>query len=111
MRRSSRSVGDFRGRSRIGYVTGWQHSRASIFGPLPATNDPPEKDTLEAELIELHEQMLARDNAFRAWEDRVDALEHDKEQMRQRLEEAAAEIRELSQTIAEMHATRVWRWG
>jgi chromosome segregation ATPase len=78
---------------------------------LPATNDPPEKDTLEAELIELHEQMLARDNAFRAWEDRVDALERDKEQMRQRLEEAAAEIRELSETIAGMHATRIWRLG
>ncbi len=78
---------------------------------MPATNDPPEKDTLEAELVELHEQLLARDNAFRAWEDRVDALKRDKEQMRQRLEEAAAEIRELSQTIAGMHATRIWRWG
>ena len=92
-------------------VRGGLAAVAFIFGPLPATNDPPEKDTLEAELVELHQQMLARDNAFRAWEDRVDALKRDKEQMRQRLEEAAAEIRELSQTIAGMHATRIWRWG
>jgi hypothetical protein len=73
------------------------------------------QDALARELVELHEQLLARDTAFRAWDERVAALEREKEdlarEMTQRLDQAAAEIRELSGTIAEMQATRIWRIG
>jgi hypothetical protein len=58
------------------------------------------------ELIELHEQLPARDNAFRAWDERIEAL-----QMSQSLGEAAAEIRELSETTTGMRPARVWRLG
>jgi hypothetical protein len=73
--------------------------------------DLPERESLIEELVGLHEQVLARDTAFRAWDERVETLQREKEEMRQRLAEAAAEIRELSQTIAAMQATRIWRLG
>jgi hypothetical protein len=65
--------------------------------------------------MELHKQLLERDTAFRAWDERVEALEREKEElareMSERLDKAAAEIRELSETITGMHATRIWRLG
>lgn len=72
-------------------------------------------DALTDELIELHKQLLARDTAFRAWDERVEALEREKEELARemslRLNEAAAQIRELSETITGMQATGIWRLG
>ena len=79
---------------------------------------PREEGTREAltkELVELHEQLLARDTAFRASDERVAAIEREKQElareMTERLDQAAAEIRRLSETIRAMHRTRIWRLG
>jgi len=70
-----------------------------------------ESAALRDELLNLHRQLLERDVAFRAWDERVEQLEHEKQELSQRLEDAAAEIRELHGTIREMQATRLWRLG
>ena len=73
------------------------------------------RDALAKELVELHEQLLARDTAFRATDERVAAIEREKEELAQemteRLDQAAAEIRSLSESIQAMQATRIWRLG
>jgi hypothetical protein len=73
------------------------------------------REALAKELVELHEQLLARDTAFRASDERVAAIEREKEElareMTERLDQAAAEIRSLSETIQAMQATRIWRLG
>jgi predicted nuclease with TOPRIM domain len=73
------------------------------------------RDALKDELVELHAQLLARDTEFREFDERVAALKHEKEavaeEMDRRLQEAATQIRNLSETIDAMQQTRIWRLG
>jgi hypothetical protein len=57
---------------------------------------------LADELIEVHEQLLARDAAFRSLDERIEALRRDKEamarEMSQRVGEEGTQIRDFSET-------------
>ena len=59
---------------------------------------------LKEELLKLHQQLLDRDDAFRAWDERVEALEREKLDFSQRLARAEGDIRA-------MQSTKLWRLG
>jgi len=59
---------------------------------------------LKEELLKLHQQLLDRDDAFRAWDERVEALEREKLDLSQRLSRAEGDIRA-------MQSTKLWRIG
>ena len=68
-----------------------------------------EADELRAQLLVAHEELVRRDEAFRAWD-------HEVAQLRRELESTKAQIAELQAAIDEMRGTRAWRlaerwWG
>ena len=79
-----------------------------------------EVEGLRRQLLLAHEGMLERDQAFRAWEDRVSALEAELERVRGAYDElsesASRQVAELQAAMEAMKATRAWRlaerwWG
>jgi chromosome segregation ATPase len=70
-----------------------------------------ETEELRRQLVEVHEQLLERDQEFRCWraelrnrDKTIDALERDNTNLRTGIEA-------LSSEINAMQATRVWRLG
>jgi chromosome segregation ATPase len=74
------------------------------------------RDWLMAALADAHEQMVARDAAFHAWEEelrrrdeRIARLEEHTAELEDELRDAGEHIRHLTATIDAMRKTRAWR--
>jgi chromosome segregation ATPase len=57
---------------------------------------------LGEQLLAAHEQLVQRDEAFRAWD-------HEVAELRTQLDSAKRQIEELQSTLDAMRATRAWR--
>jgi hypothetical protein len=66
---------------------------------------------LKEELLKLHQQLLDRDDAFRAWDERVDALQREKLDLSQAKLDLSQRLARAEADIRAMQSTRLWRLG
>src|SRR5215207_8566822 len=75
--------------------------------PVPSGSDI---DTaLRNELLAAHEELLRRDEAFRAWDEETARLRDERERFRQLYESARSQVDELQAGLDGIRATRAWR--
>lgn len=66
---------------------------------------------LREELLDAHEQLLRRDDAFRSWDREIERREDEIRLRDKEIQKLLGELARLKETVSEMEATRVWRLG
>lgn len=75
--------------------------------PVPSGNDV--DVDVRAALLAAHEELLRRDEAFRAWEDETARLRAERDRFKELYESARDQVAELQAGMDAMRATRAWR--